>query len=159
MTYHDSQYSYYCSGALINNVRNDGTPYFLTANHCVSSNSVATTLVTYFNFENSTCTRSDASLKQSLSGAKLIAANNYSDFCLLQLSEYPPKEYYPYFAGWNASNDNPTKGTCIHHPAGTPKCIAIDKDAPVSYNYLVQWDNENITQKHTHWSVSYEICR
>lgn len=156
MTFHDLQYSYYCSGALINNVRNDGTPYFLTANHCISTNSMATTLVTYFNYENSTCTASDASLRQTLSGAKLVANSSYNDFSLLQLSEYPPKEYYPYFAGWNASSDQPTSGTCIHHPSGTPKCIAIDNDAPVSYNVLVQWDNANITQKNTHWAVSYE---
>ena len=27
----------FCTGALINNVENDGTPYFLTANHCYSN--------------------------------------------------------------------------------------------------------------------------
>ena len=31
----------FCSGALINNTNNDGTPYFLTANHCVGGGSVA----------------------------------------------------------------------------------------------------------------------
>ena len=157
MTFHDNQYSYYCSGALINNVRNDGTPYFLTANHCISTNSVASTLITYFNYENSSCTNNDASLKQSLSGAKFIAGNSGTDFTLLQLSEYPPVEYYPLFAGWNASSDQPTSGTCIHHPAGTPKCIAIDNDAPVSYNYVVQWSNGSITLKNTHWEVAYEV--
>jgi len=156
MTFNDSQYSYYCSGALINNVREDGTPYFLTANHCISTNSVAATLVTYFNYENSTCESDDASLDQSLSGASLVATNSYSDFCLLKLSEDPPDDYSPFYAGWNASDDQPTSGTCIHHPAGTAKCIAIDNDPPVSYNYLVSWDDGNITKRNTHWSVSYE---
>ena len=30
----------FCSGALVNNTSNDGTPYFLTANHCVGSGTV-----------------------------------------------------------------------------------------------------------------------
>ncbi len=29
--------SYWCSGSLVNNTSNDGTPYFLTANHCYSN--------------------------------------------------------------------------------------------------------------------------
>src|SRR5690606_9063481 len=29
---------YMCSGALVNNTANDGTPYFLTANHCYAGN-------------------------------------------------------------------------------------------------------------------------
>lgn len=157
MTFHDTQYSYYCSGALINNVRNDETPYFLTANHCISTSSEASTLVTYFNYENSTCTAKDASLKQSLSGAKFIAGSTDTDFTLLELSEYPPDEYYPFFAGWNASNDQPSTGTCIHHPAGSTKCIAIDNDAPQSYNYVVQWSSGNTTARNTHWGVAYEI--
>lgn len=157
MTFHDTQYSYYCSGALINNARNDGTPYFLTANHCISTSSEASTLITYFNYENSTCTANDASLKQSLSGATLIAGSTYTDFTLLQLSEYPPAEYYPFFAGWNASSDQPSKGTCIHHPSGSTKCIAIDNDPPQSYNYVVQWSNGIMTSKNTHWEVAYEI--
>ena len=35
MTFHDDQYGYLCTGALINTTKSDGTPYFLTANHCI----------------------------------------------------------------------------------------------------------------------------
>lgn len=156
MSFNDSQYSYYCSGALINNVREDKTPYFLTANHCISTESEAETLVTYFNYENSECDNSDASLSQSLSGATLIAANSASDFTLLELSEYPPDSYKPFLAGWNASDDNPETGTCIHHPEGKYKCIAIDNDAPQSYDKRVMWDNNRITEANTHWEVEYD---
>ncbi len=156
ITFHDSQYSYSCSGALVNNVREDGTPYFLTANHCLSSNTVAQTLVAYFNYENSTCNSSDASLDESLSGAALKATSSYSDFTLLELDETPPDAYDAYFAGWNASSDSPENGTCIHHPEGMYKCIAIDNDAPVSYSNRVQWDDGVITEANTHWEVSYD---
>ncbi|HPR85778.1 MAG TPA: hypothetical protein PLG33_06990, partial [Prolixibacteraceae bacterium] len=77
MTFNDSKYSYYCSGALVNNVREDGTPYFLTANHCISTSSEASTLVTYFQYENSTCSSSDAKNNKTLAGATLKSTSTY----------------------------------------------------------------------------------
>ena len=41
-----------CSGALVNNVRNDYTPYFLTANHCLGGEE---TWVIMFNYQSSSC--------------------------------------------------------------------------------------------------------
>ncbi|WP_423129211.1 T9SS type A sorting domain-containing protein [Gaoshiqia sp. Z1-71] len=156
MTFRDNGYSYYCSGALINNVRKDGTPYFLTANHCIATQSSANTLVTYFNYETSTCTGNDGSKFQTLSGSSLVSTNTASDFTLLRLSEYPPESYNPYLAGWNASGNIAASGTCIHHPQGSTKCIALDYSSPVSYNYSIRWDDNSISQPHTHWEVKYD---
>ncbi len=156
MSFQDDWYIYSCTGALVNNVNEDETPYFLTANHCISTSSMAKTLITYFNYENSECGGDDASLDQSLSGASLVAENDASDFTLLLLSEYPPTEYEPYYAGWNASDDAPETGTSIHHPEGEYKCIAFDYDAPESYAYRVMWDDNNITDANTHWEVFYD---
>ena len=44
-----------CSGAMINNTANDGTPYFLTANHCLGT---PNTWTYYFNHESATCSGS-----------------------------------------------------------------------------------------------------
>ncbi len=157
MTFVEKPYSYYCTGFLVNNVRRDKTPYFMTASHCISTSVVAATLVTYFNYENSTCTGNDASMKQSLSGAALRANNSYSDFTLLELSEVPPVEYRPYFAGWDADkNITPVNGTAIHHPAGSYKCIALDKNPPVNYPNTIQWDANNRSQAYSHWLVRYD---
>ena len=162
MTFHDTQFSYFCTGFLVNNVREDGTPYFQTANHCISSNTEATTLVTYFNYENSSCTSSDASLAQTLSGATLKATNSYTDFTLLLLNEYPPASYQPYYTGWDASSRIPKKGTCIHHPAGGAKCIAVDDNAPSNYNSTIQWTGDNnavisTSVANTHWRVQFDV--
>lgn len=157
MTFRDGMSYYYCTGALINNVREDGTPYFLTANHCINSESSAQTLVTYFNYENSTCTSNDASEAQTLSGADLIAHNSYSDFSLLELTVSPPDSYSPYYAGWNAKGDQPTSGTCIHHPQGEAKCIAIDYEPLSGNDYQVQWDDNTISGLYTHWEVFYDV--
>lgn len=158
MTFHDFRYSYFCTGALINNVKEDQTPYFLTANHCIRTELEANTLVTYFNYENSTCTSYDASDIQTLSGATFKAGSSYSDFSLLLLNEYPPDEYNPYYAGWDASGTDPSSGVCIHHPNGQPKCIAIDSIPITSYPEKVQWTSDGLrlsstTLPNTHWTV------
>lgn len=161
MTYHDSRYQYDCTGFLVNNVREDGTPYFQTANHCISTSSLAATLITYFNYENSSCTNSDGAKTKSLSGATLKATNSYSDFTLLLLNEYPPQTYLPFYAGWEASPVNPKKGTSVHHPQGTPKCIALDNDAPISYPKTIPWTDANnvvisTSAANSHWEVKFD---
>ncbi len=40
-----------CSGTLLNNTSLDGTPYFLTANHCINNQSEAEDCVFIFNYE------------------------------------------------------------------------------------------------------------
>ncbi len=159
-TFHDSQYSYDCTGFLVNNVREDGTPYFQTANHCVSTNTVARTLVAYFNYENTTCTSTNASKRLSLSGASLKATNSYSDFSLLLLNEFPPASYLPYYAGWEAGSVSPLQGTSIHHPSGTAKSIAIDTNAPFNYSGTLNWTDPNTNSSttsaaNTHWDVQF----
>jgi len=156
MTFHDLRFSYFCTGALINNVREDLTPYFLTANHCIQTEEEANTLVTYFNYENSTCSSFDASDSHSLAGATFKSGSSYSDFTLLLLNEYPPDEYNPYFAGWDARGNNPDWGVCIHHPNGQPKCIAIDSVQITSDPEKVQWSSDGLrlsstSLPNTHW--------
>lgn len=160
MTYQDSRYSYFCTGSLINNVREDETPYFLSANHCISNEGQASSLITYFNFENSTCTSNDASHSHTLAGASFKSGNSGSDFSLLLLNEYPGINYHPFFAGWDANGKNPNSGVCIHHPDGTPKCIAIDIDTIISYSSSAQWTDEIgyvtlTTLPDTHWLVKF----
>lgn len=157
MTYQEGRYGYYCTGFLVNNVLLDGTPYFMTANHCINSGAIAATLVTYFNYENSICTSGDASDVQTLSGATLKSTSTVSDFSLLLLNEVPPASYNAYLAGWDASATVPQKGICIHHPSGTPKSISIDNNNPESYPYKINWDNSVTTLENTHWSVKFDI--
>ena len=109
----------FCTGALINNVLNDGTPYVLTANHCYSNNVASWSVA--FNYESTDCVSRDASLSNSVSGMRLRAKSGRSDFCLLQLSSKPPLSYRPYYAGWDMSGTAPTNGACIHHPNGDIK--------------------------------------
>ena len=47
--------TYVCTGTLLNNVAQDRTPYFLTANHCVSTQAVAQTVEVYWFYQTTSC--------------------------------------------------------------------------------------------------------
>jgi len=119
--------SAYCTGALINNTANDGTPYFLTANHCIGT---PNTWVYYFNHESSDCTGSTGPTDQSISGGTLLVQNGGSDFALIELSSTPPASYNVEYAGWDNSGNVPSAAVGIHHPSGDLKKICFENDAP-----------------------------
>ena len=118
-----------CTGVLVNNTAYNGTPYILTAEHCVSSNVIAGYTTFYFGYENTDCFGDDASADFSIGGAQLIATADSIDFTLLKLSSSPPREYNVYYAGWDARDQNHYSTATIHHPNADAKKISRDFDA------------------------------
>lgn len=116
-----------CSGALVNNTNNDGTPYFLTANHCLGSPNSWTY---YFNHESATCSGSTGPTNNSISGGTLLVADGGSDVALIELSSTPPSSWGVEYAGWDASSATHTSAVGIHHPSGDVKKICFEDDAP-----------------------------
>jgi lysyl endopeptidase len=142
-----------CSGTLINNIENDGTPYIITAAHCINTEYMANTVVVYFRYESPTCENIDG-LNYSVSGATLVAAGNHIpgiydslDFALLKLSEIPPVEYLPFYSGWDASGIYPDSTYTIHHPQGDIKKISFDSDVP-GVSSLFSFEEK------THWLIN-----
>lgn len=120
----------WCSGAMINNTCQDGTPYYLTANHCLSGS--VSSWVFRFNYESPVCTpSSDGPYNFTVSGATLRANNGATDFALLELSSPPPDAYNVFYAGWDRSGAVPQKQVGIHHPAGDVKKISFDDEPAV----------------------------
>lgn len=127
-----------CTGFLVNNTRQDCTPYFLTANHCDISNENAASVVVYWNFENSTCRQPDSpesgangngSLDTYNTGAIFRSSWFNTDFCLIELDDPVTEAANAYFAGWTAENTLP-EGTVasIHHPLTEEKRISLSND-------------------------------
>lgn len=145
-----------CTGTLINNIRGDCTPYFLSASHCIDGTYDAVTnpdlsgLVFYWNYERSTCANSGDVPNETTSGATLLANpdvfsdQDASDFALFELTEDPSSVYDVYFAGFDASGSPGTSGVGIHHPALDAKKIATHSITPTSVvndNYWrIYWD-------------------
>lgn len=122
-----------CSGALINNTENDGTPYFLTANHCLGN---PANWVYRFNWNSpnpscaTTTPSSDGSFNQTMFNGQLRASNAGSDMALVELNNPIPNSWNPFYAGWDRSGNIPNFTVGIHHPRGDIKKICKDNDAP-----------------------------
>ncbi|MBN1952588.1 MAG: choice-of-anchor J domain-containing protein [Bacteroidales bacterium] len=113
-----------CTGTLINNTLNDGTPYVLSANHCYSSPGG---IVFRFNWESETCENPSVSPSYtSLSGAEDRAVYAPSDMWLLEMNDLPPAGYNVYYAGWNRATISTITDRvwCVHHPRGDIKKIS-----------------------------------
>jgi len=126
-----------CSGTLINNARNDCTPYFLTAEHCGIRTTNAASVVIYWNYQNSTCRQPNGSQSGGIgnglrnqfnSGSQLRASLNNSDFALIELDDPIDPEMNLYFSGWNRQVELTDTSICIHHPGVEEKRISFDFD-------------------------------
>ncbi len=138
-----------CSGALINNARYDGRPLLLSANHTIGTETHAEQSIFFFRYERPSCGNGNGTLQYALSGSKLLATTSKVDFSLVELSSAPPKEYEPFYAGWDrrvvAYLDTVT---CIHHPGGDVKKISK------SYRKVLTGDFGGGYDTNTHWKIS-----
>jgi len=139
------------TGALVNNTKLDGRPFFLTAHHAINNQDDADIAIFYFNYENSSCNATDGLKSQSISGSTLLATTSNLDFTLLELSVKPPASYTPYYAGWDRSGRVPARTVCIHHPNGDAKKISIDYDSPLTDTYS---DTKFSFDVNTHWRIA-----
>lgn len=133
----------WCSGSMINNTAEDGTPYFLTANHCRGGEN---NWIIMFNYESPGCENQDGPLNQTIQYTTLRAFGSASDFALVELSEEPPAEYGVYYAGWSRVDEPHDWSVGIHHPRGDIKKISFDHDPVTSSSWGSGPPN-------THWRV------
>lgn len=140
-----------CTGALVNNTSNDGTPYFLSANHCGNSSA---NWVFRFNWDSPTpvCAQNAASGApptpyNQVTGGVRRAANAGSDFALHQMNATPTGDVY--YAGWDRSGTIPTGASVgIHHPDGDVKKFSVENQALTQVTWqsalcwrVANWDN------------------
>ncbi len=96
-----------CSGTLLNNSREDRTPYFLTAAHCVASEAEARSVTAFWNYQTQMCNGALSSrqgLEQTM-GASLLSTlgggmHSDGDMTLLRLEGDLPDDVM--FQGWDA---------------------------------------------------------
>ncbi len=146
-----------CTGALVNNTANDGTPYFLTANHCGTN---AANWAFRFNWDSpvADCATTAPSqdpgppYDETANGATLRATNAGSDFGLFEITSTIPSNWDVYFAGWDNSDNATTSQVGIHHPSGDVKKICEDTDpaTQTQWNGAECWEitawNEGTTE-------------
>lgn len=125
-----------CTGSLVNNTANDGTPYFITANHCGPNS--AGSWVYRFRWEspNPVCAQTSNSTNgpetYNINGGILRASHSNADFGLIELNSAPDPSWNIYYNGWDNSDNTAgiTSVYGIHHPDGDIKKICVENDAP-----------------------------
>ncbi|SMQ94377.1 trypsin-like serine peptidase [Xanthomonas fragariae] len=152
--YTNNRGSFLCTGTLLNNTNSPKRNLFWTAAHCISTQTVANTLQTYWFYDAATCNGNTASSQATTltGGAFLRHANTTRDTALLELKTAPPSGAF--YAAWNSAAIGAT-GTSIvgiHHPSsdvkkyslGTVNALStsIDGKSPM---YRVVW-NDGVTE-------------
>jgi hypothetical protein len=122
---------YICTGGLLADTAGSQTPYFLTANHCISKSGEASSLETFFDYV-TTCSNPDCSQPYSNTGqtvgATILSHSSNNDHSFLQLSSNPatPDGTVAYL-GWNSSPVANTNGFNLYrisHPSGAPQAYS-----------------------------------
>ncbi|MGL6800164.1 trypsin-like serine peptidase, partial [Xanthomonas hortorum] len=154
MVFTTSQGSFLCTGTLLNNTNSPKRNLFWTAAHCISTQTVANSLQTYWFYDAASCNGNTASSQATTltGGAFLRHANTTRDTALLELKTAPPSGAF--YAAWNSAAIGAT-GTAIvgiHHPSGDVKKYSlgsvnglntsIDGKSPL---YRVVW-NDGVTE-------------
>jgi len=150
--------SYYiCTGGLLNDTAGSGTAYFLTANHCISTSSEASSLETYWDFT-VPCGTTNCSYAwaggRATPGGSVLSTSSTSDYSLLLLPSIPGGRT---FLGWTSAavaNSNGTTLYRISHPSGAPQAYSthtVSTSAPTCSswprgNWIYERDSYGATE-------------
>ncbi|WP_115540725.1 trypsin-like serine peptidase [Xanthomonas campestris] len=166
MVFTTSQGSFLCTGTLLNNTNTPKRNLFWTAAHCISTQTVANSLQTYWFYDAASCNGNTASAQATTltGGAFLRHANTTRDTALLELKTAPPSGAF--YAAWNSAAIGAT-GTSIvgiHHPSGDVKKYSlgsvtglntsIDGKTPL---YRVVW-NDGVTEGGSSGSALFTVA-
>ena len=122
VTQQNADGSYYyglCTGSLLNDMQSSKTPYFLTAAHCMSTQTLASALETDWFYTSTSCgSNSLSSSSVNLrNGAQLLYSSANPDVTLLKLNDTPPAGAI--LLGWDSSVvADGANVVGVHHPDG-----------------------------------------
>ncbi|MDF1484515.1 endoproteinase ArgC [Ramlibacter sp. H39-3-26] len=126
MAFVENGSAYLCTGTLVNDQAASETPYFLSASHCVATQTVASSLTTYWFYRATSCNSGIASqqMRVVVGGATLLYANGLTDTSFMRLNTAPPAGVV--YAGWQSAT--PVAGTSvadISHPSGDVQKLSV----------------------------------
>ncbi|HQQ71684.1 MAG TPA: endoproteinase ArgC, partial [Alicycliphilus sp.] len=118
--------AFYCTGTLLNDRASSGTPYLLSAQHCITSQVVASSLVTDWLFRSTSCngTAENPASRRLAGGARLLYAAASTDTAFMQLNDAaPPGIVYAgsYYGGVPVG----TQLAGLHHPEGELQKLSL----------------------------------
>ncbi|MDX2152062.1 MAG: serine protease [Bryobacteraceae bacterium] len=138
-----------CSGALVSTSSKTRVPYFLTADHCISDDSLARTVEAYWAYQSPTCGGKPPALRtvpRTPVGSRYLVSQPQirADFSLILLPSLPPGVV---FADWDPVDPlMRSELTGIHHPQGSYKRISV---GTLTSNYW-EMDYDEVPPQHYH---------
>ncbi|MEJ5052573.1 T9SS type A sorting domain-containing protein [Chryseobacterium culicis] len=177
-------YGFTCSGTLINNTKQDGAPYFLTAEHCVKGTPQQPVFlnesVVIFNHETKLCNGDGNTIggnisspsTNSVSGMQILTSIGITkypdgtfsglsqDFALVKLNTTPEvlKKYKVCYSGWSTAQfpNNIGSSFTAHHPSGVVKKISITNQSYITpTNFSAVYGFSNIESPNVYFSKSF----
>ncbi|MAH31561.1 MAG: hypothetical protein CMG78_05820 [Marinobacter sp.] len=139
---------YLCTGTLLN----DGnfSDYTLTANHCISTNTEASSIEAWWDYLATSCGGSTPSLssRPRSYGSSLIATNSSLDATLIQFTnEVPGGTNGRWYLGWSdVQTSSGTNVHALHHPGGTRMSVSFGY-----VDYLNKPINKYTSQIRVNW--------
>lgn len=111
--------SYVCTGTLLNDTRSSGTPYLLSANHCIASQMEASSLISDWFYRSSSCNSGvvNAGAQRLTGGAVLLYATATTDTAFMRLNDPAPAGVVYAGSYFGGLAPGPTL-VGVHHPNG-----------------------------------------
>lgn len=127
MSFVDDGTSYECTGTLLADTVGDSfVPYFITAKHCISDQTTASTLVTTWFYRSTSCNSGIASpsMTVNIDGATLLYASSATDTAFMQLNSPPPGGAS--FSAWSSAAPVLGSGAgMVHQPQGDLQKLSL----------------------------------
>ncbi|MCB0642486.1 MAG: carboxypeptidase regulatory-like domain-containing protein, partial [Phaeodactylibacter sp.] len=149
----------WCSGTLLNNTAEDGTPYVLSGFHCQDGYTPLFDLWRFdFHYEGPACDNPDLEpVYQSIVGCNLRAGRQESDFILVEVSSDIPSWYNVQYNGWDRSAPAPDSAYHVHHPSADIQKFSIDTNSISIHPNSINWNNGVITPANHHFRTILDI--
>ena len=154
--------TYICTGTLLNDTLNSGTPYFLSAYHCISDQTTASTLLTRWFGRSSGCNNGvlnpnsvvltgGATLLRTRQPYSTAADLSGTDTSFMRLNKAPPAGAL--YVGWSADAQTPSSISYsgVHHPAGDLQKISDGKIS--QYGYVESGSSAFLNASQTNWPM------
>lgn len=148
--------TFVCSGSLLNDRGSTGTPYFATANHCLSTAQEASSLQFLWFFEQ-TCnaTTTNPGFTTTV-GSQRLYTDASVDFTFLRVTGALPGGLVT--LGWNTVDVSPGESVYgIHHPDGARKAFSTGQQAGIlpslTFRGSTASETWNISANAVYWAA------
>ena len=136
--------SFICTGTLLADVGSTLTPWFITANHCISDQDTASTAIFEWFLQSTVCggALTDLRYEKTFGGAELLWNDSGMDVSFFRLREKPSLNVV--FSAWSTDIQIGDPVWSVHHPEGDHTMVNNGKVTELFKNVLDEDGNYHV---------------